>query len=118
MADGIGSMDPQEIAHAVSAVKDQVVRAAQQAAEQLEVERRMHENPWMVLGVAAGAGFLLGGGLWPALRPMVKAAARAALSPANLLAIAAAFGAMKAAQGQGEGDGADDAAPAAQPTAH
>ena len=95
-------------------MKDQVVRAVQQAGEQLEIERRMQENPWMVLGVAAGAGFLLGGGLWPALRPIVKATARAALSPANVLAIAAAFGAMKAAQG--EGDGADAQPP--PPTAH
>src|SRR6266568_2463952 len=116
MADVISSMDPQEIAQAVSAVKDQVVRAVQQAGEQLEVERRMHENPWMVLGIAAGAGFLLGGGLWPALRPIVKATARAALSPANVLAIAAAFGAMKAAQS--EGDGAEAAEPTPQPTSH
>ena len=113
MADVIGAMNPEEIAQAVSAVKDQVVRAVQQAGEKLEVERRMHENPWMVLGLAAGAGFLLGGGLWPALRPILKATARTALSPANVLAIAAAFGAMKAAQGEGEdtGDGAEGAAP-------
>ncbi|HYS82264.1 MAG TPA: hypothetical protein VEM76_16265 [Anaeromyxobacteraceae bacterium] len=116
MADVISSMDPQEIAQAVSAVKDQVVRVVQQAGEQLEVERRMHENPWMVLGIAAGAGFLLGGGLWPALRPIVKATARAALSPANLVAIAAAFGAMKAAQGGGEDAGGDGAE--AAPTSH
>ncbi len=116
MADVIGSMDPQEIAQAVSAVKDQVVRAVQQAGEKLEVERRMHENPWMVLGLAAGAGFLLGGGLWPALRPIVKATARTALSPANLVAIAAAFGAMKAAQGEGEDAGGDGAE--AAPTSH
>src|SRR6266568_6028198 len=116
MADVIGSMDPQEIAQAVSAVKDQVVRAVQQAGEKLEVERRMHENPWMVLGLAAGAGFLLGGGLWPALRPIVKATARTALSPANLVAIAAAFGAMKAAQGGGEDAGGDGAE--AAPTSH
>src|SRR5215208_5653146 len=116
MADVIGSMDPQEIAQAVSAVKDQVVRAVQQAGEKLEVERRMHENPWMVLGIAAGAGFLLGGGLWPALRPLVKAAGRTAMSPSNLLAIAAAFGAMRAAQ---SGDGSDTtAAPDTTPTAH
>jgi len=117
MADEIGSMDPREIAQAVSAVKDQVVRAVQQAGEKLEVERRMNENPWMVLGLAAGAGFLLGGGLWPALRPILKATVRTALSPANVLAIAAAFGAMKAAQGEVEGDAGDGAA-AAAPTSH
>lgn len=118
MAEGIGSMDPQEIAQAVSAVKDQVVQAVQQASERFEVERRLQENPWMVLGIAAGAGFLLGGGLWPALRPILKATARTALSPSNVIAIAAAVGAMKAAQGNaGASDGADTDADTA-PTAH
>jgi len=113
MADKIGSMDPREIAEAVSAVKDQVVEAVQQASERLELDRRMNENPWMVLGIAAGAGFLLGGGLWPALRPLVKAAGRTALSPSNLLAIAAAMGAMRAA-----GGGDEDAAEPTTPTSH
>jgi hypothetical protein len=114
MADRIGSMDPGEIAEAVSAVKDQVVEAVQQASERLELDRRMNESPWMVLGIAAGAGFLMGGGLWPALRPLVKAAGRAALSPSNLLAIGAAIGAMCAAGG---GEEAAEAEPAA-PTSH
>jgi hypothetical protein len=77
-------------------------------AEQVELERRMRESPMAVLGVAAAAGFVLGGGLWPAVRPFVKAAARAALSPANLLAIGAAVGAMRAAGGA---DGAEPAEP-------
>jgi hypothetical protein len=98
MAERMGSFDPSEVAEAVSALKDQIVDAAQQASEQLELERRMRENPWLVLGVAAGAGFVLGGGLWPALRPLMRAAGRAALSPSNLLALAAALGAMRAAQ--------------------
>ncbi|HYG66871.1 MAG TPA: hypothetical protein VD838_04400 [Anaeromyxobacteraceae bacterium] len=55
-----------------------------------------------VLGVAAAAGFVLGGGLWPLLRPFVKATARAALSPTNLLAVGAALGAMRAAGAQAE----------------
>jgi hypothetical protein len=96
MAERMGSFDPGEIAEAVAQVKDQIVDVAQQAAERLEVERRMRENPWMVLGIAAGAGFVIGGGLWPLLRPLVRAAGRTALSPSNLLAIAAALGAMKA----------------------
>jgi hypothetical protein len=108
MAERFGAFDPGEVAQAVSSLKDQVVEAAQQASERLELERRMRENPWVVLGVAAGAGFLLGGGLWPALRPVVKAAGRAAMSPSNLLAIAAAFGAMKAAQGQDEAEAGAD----------
>jgi hypothetical protein len=116
MADRMTSIDPNEIAQAFSTVKDQVMEAVQQAGERLEIERRMEENPWMVLGIAAGAGFLLGGGLWPTLRPIVKAAARTALSPSNVLAIAAAVGAMKAAQA--ETDGAAAPAADAAPTAH
>ena len=73
MAEDIGSMDPSEIAEAFSAVKDQVIDAVQEARERLEIDRRMRESPWVVLGIAAGAGFVLGGGLWPALRPVVNA---------------------------------------------
>jgi hypothetical protein len=116
MADRISGVDPGEVAQAVTALKDQLVEAAQQASEKLEIERRVQENPWMVLGIAAGAGFLLGGGLWPALRPLVKAAGRTAMSPSNLLAIAAAFGAMRAAQ---SGDGSDTtASPDTTPSTH
>jgi hypothetical protein len=82
-------------------------------AEEVELERRIRENPLQVLGVAAAAGFVLGGGLWPAVRPFVKAAARAALSPANLLAVGAAVGAMRAAQGRDEELPADPGTPQA-----
>jgi hypothetical protein len=64
---------------------------------EVDLERRMRETPMMVLAVAAGAGFVLGGGLWPVLRPLVKSATRAALSPTNLLALGAALGALRAA---------------------
>lgn len=115
-AEGFEAIDPRELAQAASAVKDQVVEAVQRARERLELDRRIQENPWLVLGLAAAAGFVLGGGLWPALRPVVKSAARAALSPANLLAVAAAIGAMKAAQGDaGAATGPDTEPP---PTAH
>jgi hypothetical protein len=77
-------------------------------AEEVELDRRMQETPMAVLGVAAAAGFVLGGGLWPALRPFVKAAARAALSPANLLAIGAAVGAMRAAGARDEQGASED----------
>jgi hypothetical protein len=66
-------------------------------AEEIELDRRMRETPMAVLGVAAAAGFVLGGGLWPVLRPFAKAVGRAALSPSNLLAVGAAVGAMRAA---------------------
>lgn len=101
MADRTGEMGPGEIVEAVAALKEEILRKAGQASERLELERRMAENPWMVLGLAAGAGFVLGGGLWPALRPLVKAAGRWALAPANLLAIATAVGAMRAAKEEG-----------------
>lgn len=77
------------------AARDAVTRFA----EEIELERRMQEHPMQVLGIAAAAGLVLGGGLWPIMRPFVKAAARAALSPTNLLAIGAAVGAMRAARG-------------------
>jgi hypothetical protein len=72
--------------------------AASRFAEAIELDRRMEETPMAVLGVAAAAGFVLGGGLWPLLRPFVKSAIRAAVSPGNLLAIGAALGAMRAAR--------------------
>src|SRR3990172_12271677 len=109
MADQMGSTDPDEIAESVSALKEQVAEAVQLARERLEIDRRMRDDPWLVLGVAAGAGFVLGGGLWPALRPVVKAAGRAALAPSNLLAIAAALGAMRAVRDE-EGSADSDVA--------
>ncbi len=78
-------------------------------ADELELERRMQERPLTVLGVAAAAGFILGGGLWPVLRPFVRAAARTALSPGNLLAIGAAVGAMRAAGGRDTMSSEEDA---------
>ncbi len=80
--------------------------AAARFAESLELDRRMEDQPMVVLGVAAAVGLVIGGGLWPLLRPFVKAAARSALSPSNLLAVGAAVGAMRAAA-------AREAAPAA-----
>ncbi len=89
-----------ELGDALRDLSGQARDAVGRLAEELELERRMREQPLAVLGVAAAAGFVLGGGLWPVLRPLVKAAARTALSPANLLAIGAAVGAMRAAGGR------------------
>jgi hypothetical protein len=88
---------------------EQAREAVADMAERVELERRMQESPMTVLAIAAGAGFVLGGGLWPVLRPIVKTAARAAMSPANLIAIGAAIGALRAA-------GEPDEIPAAEPT--
>ena len=117
MAEEIGSLNPSEIAEAISAVKDQVLEAVEEARERLEIDRRMREDPWLVLGLAAGAGFVLGGGLWPTLRPLVKAAGRAALAPSNLLAIAAALGAMRAVRSEEEAT-PSDASKASGPVTH
>ncbi len=92
-----GGEDVAEVGDALRALGDEARDAWSKLASELEIERRMNENPLPVLGIALGAGFVLGGGLWPALRPFVKAVAKAALSPANLVAIAAAVGAMRAA---------------------
>jgi hypothetical protein len=110
MAERIGSLDPADLVQAATTIKEQLTDAVQQASERFEVERRLQENPWMVLGIAAGAGFLLGGGLWPALRPLVRAAGRTAMAPSNLLAIAAAFGALRATGADGE-DRSDEVPP-------
>ena len=102
---GTGGMAGQDVGELTDALRDLGTEAREaigRVADQLEIERRMEENPIAVLGVAAAAGFVLGGGLWPVLRPFLKAAMRTALSPANLLAIGAAVGAMRAAQGREE----------------
>lgn len=105
-----GMEDVQEWGDALRTISEEARDTVVELAERLEVERRMRENPLAVLGIAAAAGFVLGGGLWPALRPIVKTAARAAMSPANLIAIAAAVGALRAA-------GEPDEVPATEPPA-
>jgi preprotein translocase subunit Sec61beta len=91
-----GMDDMGDVNQTLRSVAEQAREAWGRFSEEVELERRIQENPMAVLGVAAAAGFVLGGGLWPALRPFVKSVARAALSPANLLAIGAAVGAMRA----------------------
>lgn len=96
----MGMGQGEQLSDVTDALRDLGAEARQavgRLAEELELERRMKETPLAVLGIAAAAGFVLGGGLWPVLRPFVKAAARTALSPGNLLAIGAALGAMRAA---------------------
>jgi len=105
--DMAGRGDMGDMTEALRTYGEQARQAVSRFAEEIELERRMQESPMQVLGVAAAAGLVLGGGLWPILRPFVKAAARAALSPTNLLAIGAAIGAMRAASG---GDGVPDTA--------
>jgi hypothetical protein len=97
-----GMADMGEMSETLRGFADEARQAVSRFAEEIELDRRMQENPMAVLGVAAAAGVVLGGGLWPLVRPFVKAAARAALSPTNLLAVAAALGAMRAASGGGE----------------
>jgi hypothetical protein len=97
-----GIEDMGDMNETLRSVAEQARDAWGRFSEEVELDRRMHENPMAVLGVAAAAGFVLGGGLWPVLRPLVKGAFRAALSPANLLAIGAAVGAMRAASSHDE----------------
>lgn len=89
--------DVEGLGEALRELKEEARDAAVRLAESLELERRMEETPLAVLGVAAAVGLVLGGGLWPLIRPFARAAARTALSPANLLALGAAIGAMRAA---------------------
>jgi len=54
--------DVREQAHALSeSVRDLMGEVTH------EIERQMRERPYMTLGVAAGIGFVLGGGLGPRL---------------------------------------------------
>jgi hypothetical protein len=98
---GMGEMD--DVNETLRSVAEQAREAWDRFSEEVELERRLRESPMAVLGVAAAAGFVLGGGLWPLARPFVRAATRAALSPANLLAIGAAVGALRAASQREEG---------------
>ena len=97
-----GMEDVGDVNETLRSVAEQARETWGRFAEEVELDRRMRESPIAVLGVAAAAGFVLGGGLWPVLRPLVKGAFRAALSPANLLAIGAAVGAMRAASSHDE----------------
>jgi preprotein translocase subunit Sec61beta len=106
---GIGEMG--DMNETLRSVADQAREAWERFSEEVELDRRLRENPMAVLGVAAAAGFVLGGGLWPVLRPFVRAATRAALSPTNLLAIGAAVGAMRAAGQREESAAAGPAGP-------
>jgi hypothetical protein len=92
-----GMGDVGEMNETLRSVADQAREVWDRFAQEVQLERRLRENPMAVLGVAAAAGFVLGGGLWPIIRPFARAGMRAALSPANLLAIGAAVGAMRAA---------------------
>jgi hypothetical protein len=113
------NLDGGEILAALDALREQATAGAQRIARELELERRMRENPMGTLAVAAGAGFVLGGGLWPVLRPFARAAFRTILAPQNLLAIAAAAGAMKAASSEEDEEGAaTPATPGGEGTAH
>ncbi len=100
-----GIEDMGDVNETLRSVAEQARDAWGRFSEEVELDRRMRETPVAVLGVAAAAGFVLGGGLWPVLRPLVKGAFRAALSPANLLAIGAAVGAMRAAGSHDEEPG-------------
>ncbi len=93
----MAGMEMGDVNESLRTVAGQAREVWDRFSQEVELDRRLRENPMAVLGVAAAAGFVLGGGLWPVLRPFVKAATRAALSPANLLAVGAAIGALRAA---------------------
>ena len=70
-----GIEDMGDVNETLRSVAEQARDAWGRLSEEVELGRRMRENPMAVLGVAAAAGFVLGGGL----------------------AIGAAIGAMRAA---------------------
>lgn len=112
--EGAGFEGEHELSQMTDALRD-LGAEAREAVERLvaewEIDRRMREDPYTVLGIAAAAGFVLGGGLWPLVRPFARAALRSALSPGNLLAIGAALGAARVARGREEATSAPAGAP-------
>ena len=94
---GTGGGQMTDVQEMVRGIQEEAREVIGRAWEQLDMDRRIREQPLATLGIAAAAGFVLGGGLWPVLRPFVRAAARTAMSPTNLLAMGAAIGAMRAA---------------------
>lgn len=99
---GVEGMD--EAGETMRGYAEQARATVERFVEEVELERRIQENPMAVLGVAAAAGFVLGGGLWPVLRPFARAALRTALSPGNLIAIGAAIGALRVGAGDEESE--------------
>jgi hypothetical protein len=89
-------LNTEELVSAIGTLKDEVLEMAQNVSERMELDRRMKQNPYAVLGIAAAAGFTLGGGLWPLMRPFLKGAAKGLMTPANLIALATAIGAVRA----------------------
>jgi hypothetical protein len=102
-ASGFGNGELAGLGDALRELGAEARETAARFSESLDLDRRMEESPLAVLGVAAALGIVVGGGLWPLLRPFVKAAARSALSPSNLLAIGAALGALRAARARAPG---------------
>jgi len=101
-AGGLRNGDLTGVSDAVRELGAEAREAAARFSESLDLDRRMQESPLAVLGVAAAVGLVVGGGLWPLLRPFMKAVARSAFSPSNLIAIGAAVGALRAAAARGE----------------
>jgi hypothetical protein len=108
VSDATKGMGVDEAGETMRSYADQARETVEKLAQELELERRIQENPLAVLGVAAAAGFILGGGLWPVLRPFARAALKTAFTPTNLLAIGAALGAMRAAGASSDDAGLGD----------
>lgn len=55
---------------------------AKELYQRLDIARQIHEHPYRTLAVAAGVGYVLGGGLFtPLTGALVRIGARAALLP-------------------------------------
>lgn len=66
----------------VSEIASEIGEAAMELYERLDIGRQLQEHPYRTLAVAAGIGYVLGGGLFtPLTGALVRVGARAALLP-------------------------------------
>ena len=67
----------------ISALAGAVLSAGRSAAERVDIERRMREQPAQTLAIAFGVGYVAGGGFFtPTTKRMLRLAARLWLLPA------------------------------------
>lgn len=78
-----GAVDgPRQGDRSVGEIASELGSTAAELYERLDLPRQMREHPYRTLAIAAGVGYVLGGGLFtPLTATLVRVGARAALVP-------------------------------------